>query len=141
MPGLIDEAQRDALVKLLVSRQRSDGGWSMRDFAKPEEWGRGNRAEKLRAEPEFTKPESDGHMTGLAVIVLRAAGVPASDAKLKQACAWIKTNQQESGRWWTRSLNTDTYHFITYSGTAFPLLALAVCDELPRLKTASTAGK
>jgi squalene-hopene/tetraprenyl-beta-curcumene cyclase len=43
----------------------------------------------------------------------------------------LKSNQRESGRWWTKSLNTNQYHFITYSGTAFPIWALAVCDELP----------
>jgi hypothetical protein len=36
-----------------------------------------------------------------------------------------------TGRWWTRSLNTDTHHYITYSGTAYPLLALALCHALP----------
>lgn len=32
---------------------------------------------------------------------------------------------------WTRSLNTDSWHFIRDSGTAYPLLALAACGELP----------
>ena len=41
-----------------------------------------------------------------------------------------------SGRWWTRSLNTDKFHFITYSGTVFPLLALDACDAWPA-KTAA----
>ena len=43
----------------------------------------------------------------------------------------MKQNQRESGRWWTRSLNNDSSHFITYSGTAYPLLALGLCGELP----------
>ncbi len=130
-PDLVDEGQRQALISQLWKHQRGDGGWSLRTFAAPEAWGRGNRAKKLRGETEFQDPPSDGHMTGLAVIVLRDAGVPASDARIQRAITWLKSNQRESGRWWTRSLNTDRFHFITYSGTCYPLLALAKCDALP----------
>ena len=109
----------------------ADGGWSIRTFAAPDQWGSGNRAVKLRSESGFLKPASDGHMTGLAVLVLREAGVPAKDARLQKAVKWLLSNQRESGRWWTRSLNTDKYHYITYSGTAYPLLALMRCGALP----------
>jgi squalene-hopene/tetraprenyl-beta-curcumene cyclase len=119
--------------------QREDGGWSIRSFGKPEEWGSGNRAEKLKAEMEFMNPPSDGHQTGLAVIVLRDAGVPAEDARIQKAVKWLLTHQRQSGRWWTRSLNTDGPHFITYSGTAYPLLALAKCNALPKLEQKTAA--
>lgn len=131
MPGLVDDAQKLKLIGMLMHEQREDGGWSIRTFATPEKWGSGNRAKKLKAEPESSDPPSDGHMTGLAIIVLREAGLPASDAHLQKGVAWLKSNQRSSGRWWTRSLNTDAWHFITYSGTAFPLLALQMCDALP----------
>ena len=62
---------------------------------------------------------------------LREAGVPADHPQIRRGIAWIKANQRESGRWWTRSLNTDRYSFITYSGTCYPLLALHACGELP----------
>ena len=130
-PGLIDDAQKAELLSLLASHQREDGGWSIRTFAAPEAWGKGNRAEKLKAEPDFASPASDGHMTGLAIIVMRSAGVPANDPRIEKGIAWLKANQRESGRWWTRSLNTDSWHYITYSGTAFPLLALQMCDAIP----------
>ena len=81
-------------------------------------------------EPEFTDPPSDGHQTGLAIVALREAGVPALDTQIQRGLRWLESNQRESGRWWTRSLNTDKWHFITYSGTAYPLLALALCDRL-----------
>jgi len=132
MRDLLTAPQRDELIAMIAEQQRRDGGWSMRTFAAPEAWGRGNRAARLKAEPDFTDPPSDGHMTGYAMVVLREAGVPASDARIQRGVAWLKANQRESGRWWTRSLNTDSAHYITYSGTAFPLLALALCDELPR---------
>ena len=131
MRDLLASEQQQELIGILSRHQRDDGGWSIRTFAAPEAWGRGNRAEKLRAEPEFANPPSDGHMTGLAVIVLRSSGVAADDPGIQKGIAWLKSNQRESGRWWTRSLNTDSSHFITYSGTAYPLLALQMCDAMP----------
>lgn len=131
LPGLVDDAKKTELIATLAKHQRDDGGWSIRTFAAPEAWGSGNRAKKLKAEPEFANPPSDGHMTGLAIIVLREAGIPANDPRLQKGLAWLKTNQRASGRWWTRSLNTDAWHFITYSSTAFPLRAMQMCDALP----------
>lgn len=130
MPGLLENSRIEEIIELIKRHQREDGGWSIRTFATPEKWGGGNRAEKLRAEPEFADPPSDGHMTGLAVVVLRDAGVPVDDPQIRAAVEWLSSNQRESGRWWTRSLNTDNYHFITFSGTAYALLALSKCDAL-----------
>ena len=131
LPGLLDDARKQQLVEMIFKHQKTDGGWSIRDFALPEQWGKGNRAEKLRAELEFSDPPSDGHMTGLAIVALRKAGVPASDPRIERGVSWLLTNQRSSGRWYTRSLNRDGWQFITYSGTAYPLLALAMCDALP----------
>jgi squalene-hopene/tetraprenyl-beta-curcumene cyclase len=131
LPGLLSSTREQQLIQMIFSHQRPDGGWSIRAFALPEEWGKGNRAEKLRAELEFSDPPSDGHMTGLAIIALRKAGVPASDPRIQRGVSWLLTNQRSSGRWWTRSLNRDGWQFISYSGTAYPLLALALCDALP----------
>ncbi|HEX4286443.1 MAG TPA: hypothetical protein VHZ28_15225 [Terracidiphilus sp.] len=131
LPGLLDSHRKSRLIEMILSRQKADGGWSIRDFARPENWGKGNRAEKLRAELEFSNPPSDGHMTGLAIIVLRKAGITATDPRIRRGVSWLLTNQRSSGRWWTRSLNRDGWQFITYSGTMYPLLALAMCDALP----------
>ena len=62
--------------------------------------------------------------------MLREAGVPANDPRLQKGIQWLLAIQRESGRWWTRSLNTDKAHYITYSGTAYPLLALMKCGVL-----------
>jgi squalene-hopene/tetraprenyl-beta-curcumene cyclase len=131
LPGLLDAAQQQQLIQMIFSHQRPDGGWSIRNFALPEEWGKGNRAEKLRTELEFPDPPSDGHMTGLAIVALRKAGIPASDPRIQRGVSWLLTNQRSSGRWWTRSLNRDNWQFISYSSTAYPLLALSLCDALP----------
>ena len=113
---------------MIWQRQLPDGGWSIRMFAQPEQWGSGKRAEKLRAEPEFEHPASDGHQTGLCLVVLREAGVSADDPRIQRGLNWLRTNQRVSGRWWTRSLNTDKYHFITFSGSGYALLALTKYD-------------
>lgn len=133
MPELLTAEKKHELIDMLAKHQRIDGGWSIRTFAAPEAWGSGNRAAKLKSEPEFVEPPSDGHQTGLAIMVLREHGVPISDARIQRGLQWLQTNQRASGRWWTRSLNTDSYHFITYSGTAFPLRALSLCNALPEL--------
>jgi len=129
-PGLLTTARQQELITMIFAHQQIDGGWSIRTFATPEEWGKGNRAPKLRAEVEFTAPPSDGHMTGLALIALRKAGVPSTDPRIQCGVAWLLANQRASGRWYTRSLNRDGWQFITYSGTAYPLLALALCGKI-----------
>lgn len=124
LDGILDTSQQKDIVTMITEKQRDDGGWSLRTFASPEEWGKGNRAKKLRAESQFSAPLSDGHMTGLALVVLQEAGLGSNDVTMSRGLDWLRNNQRESGRWWTQSLNTDNWHFITYSGTAYPLLAL-----------------
>lgn len=132
MPDLLTPERKQELIEMVWKQQREDGGWSIRTFAAPEAWGKGNRAEKIKSEPNFAAPESDGHQTGLAIMVLREHGVPANDPRIQRGVKWLQSNQRASGLWWTRSLNTDSYHYITYSSTAFALRALGMCDALPQ---------
>ena len=127
--GIMKDNEGQQIISMLLQKQRPDGGWNIRDFAQPEEWGSGNRAEKLREESAAAKSASDGHMTGLALIVLHETETADSTAAEQRGIAWIKSNQRESGRWWTRSLNTEDAHYITFSGTAYPLLALQLLDQ------------
>lgn len=124
LPGVISADRKQDIIRMILDRQRPDGGWSIRSFAQPEEWGRGNRAERLRGEADFGDPASDGHQTGLAVVVLSSAGVPSTHPAVQRGVEWLRRNQRESGRWWTKSLNTETWHFITYTGTLYPVMAL-----------------
>jgi squalene-hopene/tetraprenyl-beta-curcumene cyclase len=123
---LIDAERKKQLIADTLAAQRPDGGWSLRTSGT---WD--VRRKRLDAEPDRENPPSDGHATGLAITVLREAGVSADHKQVRRGVGWLKTNQRRSGRWWTRSLNTDKYSFITYSGTAYSLLALHACDELP----------
>jgi len=129
MPEILAEGEKDEIAEMILKNQRSDGGWSLRSFAAPEEWGKGNRAERLHSEPDQETPASDGHMTGLALIVLQQIGHTTSNGAISDGVAWLRSNQRASGRWWTRSLNTDDWHYITYSGTAYAMLALQMAGE------------
>ena len=60
--------------------------------------------------------------------VLRQAGAQATAKPIQRGVAWLKANQRESGRWFTRSLNRDGRHYISNAGTAFAILALKSCE-------------
>ena len=108
------------MPQLLRSRQRADGGWALTSLGT---W-------KRRDGTPNNHTDSDGYATGLTVVVLREAGIPAKDEQIQKAVKWLKTNQRASGRWFTKSLNTDNAHYITHAGTSFAVLALKACDAL-----------
>jgi squalene-hopene/tetraprenyl-beta-curcumene cyclase len=117
--GLLTAAERDRAVKELLARQRADGGWSLPSLG---DW------QGFDGRENDPKAPSDGYGTGLTVYVLRQAGLPAAHPALRKGVAWLKANQRASGRWFTRSLNTDRAHYISHAGTAFALLALKACE-------------
>ena len=113
------ERERKQAVKELLALQRSDGGWTLQELLEDDKtWEGGRFARSL---------PSDGYGTGFVLFVLRQGRVPAATAELKRGVAWLKANQRESGRWYTRSLNADRAHYTTNAGTAFALMALKSC--------------
>lgn len=142
LPELLIEERQQELIEMVWSHQRPDGGWSLRTFATPENIGGGRRGLSLKTDEHYLNPQSDGYQTGLSLIVLRAAGVSADDARIQKGAHWLLANQRESGRWWTRSLNpTSRFHFISYSGTAYASLALARCGVLPVTEAGSDTAQ
>jgi squalene-hopene/tetraprenyl-beta-curcumene cyclase len=119
LDGLMDKAERARTVKALLALQREDGGWSLPSLGT---WKRQN------GKPQDKDAGSDGYATGLVVYVLRQAGVAANEKPIQRGVAWLKANQRESGRWFTRSLNRDGRHYIANAGTAFAILALKACE-------------
>jgi squalene-hopene/tetraprenyl-beta-curcumene cyclase len=119
LDGLMSKDERAATVKKLCEAQKRDGGWSLPTLG---EWkgydGRDN---------DISAP-SDGYATGVTVFVLRQAGVARDDPAVNRGAGWLRANQRESGRWFTQSLNTDNYHYISNAGTAFAVLALKACE-------------
>ena len=129
---LISQKEKLELIEVIWRHQQEDGGWCLRTFARPGEWGDGSRAEKLVSDQDFYFRTSDGHMTGLALIALREAGVSSLDRRVQRALRWIENNQRVTGRWFSSSLNTERYHMLTYSATCFALLSQWRCSVLSR---------
>jgi squalene-hopene/tetraprenyl-beta-curcumene cyclase len=119
LDGLMSDRMRESTIKELLAAQRPDGGWSLPILG---DWSGYDERPNDRMAP------SDGYATGLVIYILRQAGVPVNNDGIKKGVAWLKTNQRESGRWFTRSLNTDRYHFITHAGTAYAVMALKACE-------------
>ncbi len=120
--GVATEEERKRTRDDLLALQLPDGGWSAPSLGP---WKRSDGKEQETS-------TSDGYGTGFVVYVARQAGVPATDERLKKGVAWLKAQQRESGRWYTRSPNKDGKHFLSHAGTAFALLALHACGETPR---------
>jgi squalene-hopene/tetraprenyl-beta-curcumene cyclase len=143
MPGLLDAAQRDAIVRNLERAQRADGGWSMADLG-PWRW---TRAEAPYAPPGTTDPAlltaSDGYATGLVVHAMRESGVAADRSAIAKGLSWLRANQRSLrsddpawAPWRAHSLNFDREHggekgepwrrlFMSDLATAFAVLALS----------------
>ena len=63
--------------------------------------------------------------------VARELGVPADDARLVRGINWLRTNQRESGKWFTRSPVNECQNLISNVGSAYAVLALQACGDLP----------
>ena len=111
--------QRKNCSDQLQALQKPDGGWAAATL------GNWKRSDEKQQDFE----SSDGYATGFAVLVLRKSGLASDDPRLQRGLQWLKANQRESGRWFTRSLNKDNKHFLSHAGTAFAVLALTACDE------------
>ena len=151
LADLLTPEEKAQTVKELAAAQRPDGGWSLASLVENRhdpcwqtEAGRKARAEKGHGQ-EFliyvgrdkiykSSQASDGYATGLAVYVLRQAGVPADDLRIRRGVAWLKSHQRESGRWFTPSQAWHTQNLIANAGTAYAVLALHACGEIPGLR-------
>jgi squalene-hopene/tetraprenyl-beta-curcumene cyclase len=115
LEGLMSADEQRKAIEALKALQRKDGGWSLPSL------GSYKRRDKTPNDPNA---DSDGYGTGFITFVLLQAGAKPSDAAVASGVKWLKANQRESGRWFTRSLNNDADHYITNAGTAFCVLAL-----------------
>lgn len=115
---LLTEEQQKQVVQELLAKQREDGGWSLPSLG---------QYERRDGKMNDANAPSDGYATGYVIYVLRQAGVEAKNESIQKGVAWLKKNQRESGRWFTRSLSNDQAHYITNVGSAFCVLALAEC--------------
>ena len=122
MPALMTADERAATVRDLLDRQRADGGWNLPSLG---DWKRRDGTPNDSADAP-----SDAYATGLVTYVLRQSGIASDHEALKRSVAWLRANQRESGRWFSRSVNNDKYHFIANAGTAYAVMALDACGAL-----------
>ena len=120
---LMSAEDQKACIEQLLALQKEDGGWGLATLG---DWKRAD-------EKQQDTLSSDGYGTGFVIYVLRRAGISATDDRIQRGIAWLKSHQRASGRWFTRSLNKDSRHFITHAGTAFAVMALASCEDVKKL--------
>ncbi|MGD9724288.1 MAG: squalene--hopene cyclase [Pirellulales bacterium] len=146
MDDLLSSDAKAAILSNLMRVQRSDGGWSMASLV--DNTGDPtldpDRIVKAQSEPGYGAQSlayvgrdktstcslaSDGYATGFVIFVARQAQMPASDVRLQRGIAWLKTQQRESGRWFTPSQSWHTRNLIANAGTAYAVMAICACDE------------
>lgn len=136
MPELVPASQKEAAIAMLWRQQLPDGGWCTRRMSDLMKWHVKMDPKVIaliQSEPDAANPASDPYMTAWAIVLLREAGIPSTDARIQKGIAWLKENQRASGRWWMKSLFRNTVHYSTYISTAQALRALALCGEIPKL--------
>ena len=132
-PGLLSAAQRKAIVAAVISRQQSDGGWSLAALG----WTwRGASLRLLvnlwiRSDDSPVAGKSDGYATGLIVYVLGQSGLARGDRHWRRGWQWLLHHQNpEDGTWPGYSLvnrrdpRSGTGRFMTDAATAYAVLAL-----------------
>jgi squalene-hopene/tetraprenyl-beta-curcumene cyclase len=123
--GIATEEQRKKTLTELLALQLDDGGWSTAGLLT--DWKGLARGD---GKPLDTKT-SDGYGTGFVIVVARELGVPADDPRLRRGIDWLHANQRESGKWFTRSPVNECRNLISNVGSAYAVLALLACGELP----------
>ena len=132
LPGLLTAKQQELIVDEVLSKQQSDGGWSLSSLA----WTwRGSSLKWLaklwiRSEASPFEGKSDGYATGIIAYSLEQFGLPRDNAHLKRALDWLRRNQnQTEGRWPGYSLNhgheqSPAGLFMSDAATSYAVLGL-----------------
>ena len=95
LPSLLTSAARRSLVAETFQKQSADGGWTLESLGP---W--------MTHENAPPHQGSDAYATAYAAFALHKGGVPASDARMKKAIAWLKSKQDPTtGAWPAVSMN------------------------------------
>jgi squalene-hopene/tetraprenyl-beta-curcumene cyclase len=120
LPELLTSEQQHAIAEEALSKQQTDGGFSLSSFVGT--WQRRDRTPlELR---------SDGYATGLVALALQESDVVGVEPQRRRAIAWLEQNQYSEGRWLAYSLNrqrdldSDIGRFMSDAATAYAVLAL-----------------
>lgn len=123
--GIATDEERTQSLSELLTLQLPDGGWSTAGFLT--DW---KGLARKDGHPLDTRT-SDGYATGFVIVVARELGIPADDPRLQSGVKWLLTHQRESGKWFTRSPVNEARNLISNVGSAYAVLALQACGELP----------
>ncbi|MFT5466409.1 MAG: squalene-hopene/tetraprenyl-beta-curcumene cyclase [Verrucomicrobiales bacterium] len=123
--GIATADERAGTLDELFAQQLLDGGWSTAGFLT--DW-KGLVTEDTG---QLDTKTSDAYGTGLVIIIARDLGIPADDPRIQRGIKWLFANQRESGKWFTQSPVNDAGNLISNTGSAFAVLALQACGELP----------
>jgi squalene-hopene/tetraprenyl-beta-curcumene cyclase len=127
LPGLLAPQSQEAIITEVLSKQQSDGGWSLSSLVG--DW--------KRHDGTAQEGKSDGYATGLITLALQQAATPRHNIQQKQGLAWLAANQDKNGGFWPAySLNNnvqhhmspDTVRFMNDAATAYAVLALTQAD-------------
>lgn len=132
-PGLLAPKQQKAIIREILTKQQSDGGWRLASIAwRWRGWSlRSFENMWIREDGTPMDGKSDGVATGLMILALQEAGVPRDNAQLKHGLSWLISNQNAAEGFWPassvnkrRHASSDTGRFMSDAATAFAVLAL-----------------
>lgn len=147
LPGVLNFAEQQSIIKEVLNRQQDDGGWRLASIT----WSwRAWSAQTLvrmwlREDGTPLSGKSDGVATGLVVYVLQQAGVPRDNAQLQKGLSWLMSHQSAQGFWPASSVNkkkhmsANTSLFMNDAGTAFAVMAMLE-NQRPGSSVASSSG-
>jgi hypothetical protein len=116
-----DKAATQKAIQELLAEQRPDGGWS-----------------------DMPTMKSTAYATGKALVALRTAGTPVSDAAFERGVRFLLDTQQEDGSWYvkTRALALQPYfdsefphgfdQWISAAGSSWATIALTMASPSAR---------
>ena len=122
---LMTSEERAGILREFLGLQLPGGGWSTPGLFS--DWAEYERKDGKPHDPKT----SDAYATGFAIVLAREMGLAADHSRLQAGIKWLKSNQRVSGRWFTRSPAKDGRHLISNTATAYAVLALQSCGELP----------